>query len=82
MAFSSRKSHLARHSKCHIQIGEQLLGWDNTIQSCNPESTMKLLLATLAILLLAGSIFADYKWRQWMAARKSQHHNPDRRDLE
>jgi hypothetical protein len=34
---------------------------------------MKFLLAILAILLLAGSFFADYKWRQWMAARKSDH---------
>lgn len=33
---------------------------------------MKWLLAILAILFLAGSIFADYKWRQWMAARRRE----------
>jgi hypothetical protein len=40
---------------------------------------MKLFFAILAILLLAGSVFADYKWRQWMAARRAQHdsRNPD-----
>jgi len=33
---------------------------------------MKLLLAILAILLVAASLFADYKWRRWMAARKAE----------
>lgn len=31
---------------------------------------MKLLLAILAAALVAASLFADYKWRQWIAARK------------
>jgi hypothetical protein len=31
---------------------------------------MKILIAILAILLIAASFFADYKWRQWIAARK------------
>ena len=31
---------------------------------------MKWLLAILAIVILLGSFLADYKWRQWMAARK------------
>jgi len=31
---------------------------------------MKYLLATLAIVFITGTLFADYKWRQWMAARK------------
>jgi hypothetical protein len=30
---------------------------------------MKILLGILAILLLAASLFADYKWRKWIAAR-------------
>ena len=34
---------------------------------------MKIILAILAILILAGSIFADYKWRRWMAARRAEH---------
>ena len=31
---------------------------------------MKLLLGILALLLVSFSVFADYKWRKWMAARK------------
>ncbi len=31
---------------------------------------MKILLGILAILLVTASLFADYKWRQWIAARK------------
>jgi hypothetical protein len=30
---------------------------------------MKIILGILAILIIALSLFADYKWRQWMAAR-------------
>lgn len=33
---------------------------------------MKWLFITVAVVLLAGSFYADYKWRQWMAARKSE----------
>jgi hypothetical protein len=31
---------------------------------------MKIFLGILALLLVAASLFADYKWRQWIAARK------------
>jgi hypothetical protein len=31
---------------------------------------MKILLGILALVLVAASVFADYKWRQWMAARR------------
>jgi hypothetical protein len=31
---------------------------------------MKIFLGILAIVLVAASVFADYKWRQWMAARR------------
>ena len=31
---------------------------------------MKFLLGILAVILVAVSFFADYKWRQWMAARR------------
>ena len=31
---------------------------------------MKILLGILAIVLVAASVFADYKWRQWMASRR------------
>lgn len=28
---------------------------------------MKIFLIVVSILIIAGSIFADYKWRQWIA---------------
>jgi hypothetical protein len=33
---------------------------------------MKLLLGILALLFAAGSIYADYKWRRWMARRTAE----------
>jgi hypothetical protein len=37
---------------------------------------MKTLFAILVAVLVAASFFADYKWRQWMAARKAQRQEP------
>jgi hypothetical protein len=31
---------------------------------------MKIILGILAVLIIAASLFADYKWRQGMAARR------------
>jgi len=31
---------------------------------------MKIVLGILALVLVAASVLADYKWRQWMAARR------------
>jgi general stress protein CsbA len=31
---------------------------------------MKILLGILAVVLVAASLFADYKWRRWIAARR------------
>jgi hypothetical protein len=31
---------------------------------------MKIFLGILAVVIVAASVFADYKWRQWMAARR------------
>jgi len=39
---------------------------------------MKLVLVIIAALIVSGSLFADYKWRQWMAARRREHDH-DRR---
>jgi len=33
---------------------------------------MKLLLTVAGVLLIAVFIFADYKWRRWMAARRRE----------
>lgn len=32
---------------------------------------MKLLLIIAAVLIVAGSFYADYKWRQWLARHRS-----------
>ncbi len=37
---------------------------------------MKLFLVLVAVALLAGSLYADYKWRQWISARR--HDRSDR----
>jgi hypothetical protein len=31
---------------------------------------MKILIGILALVLIVASFVADYKWRQWMAARR------------
>jgi hypothetical protein len=31
---------------------------------------MKIVLGILAVLFIVASFVADYKWRQWMAARR------------
>jgi hypothetical protein len=31
---------------------------------------MKLILGIVGVVVVIGSFIADYKWRQWMAARK------------
>jgi hypothetical protein len=33
---------------------------------------MKILLGIGALLLVAASLVADYKWRRWMAARRQE----------
>jgi hypothetical protein len=33
---------------------------------------MKFILIIVAVLVLAGSLVADYKWKQWMAARRHE----------
>lgn len=35
-------------------------------KSCDPVEAMKILFGILAVLVVAASLFADYKWRQWM----------------
>jgi len=39
-------------------------------------SPMKLLLGIFAVIFVVASLIADYKWRQWMAARRPQRHEP------
>jgi hypothetical protein len=31
---------------------------------------MKIAIIIVVVVLVAASVFADYKWRQWMAARR------------
>ena len=35
---------------------------------------MKIFLIAVAILIIAGSIFADYKWRHWIARYRRDRH--------
>ena len=39
---------------------------------------MKLVLIVVVGLVLAGSLLADYKWRQWLAARRRERDGSDR----
>jgi hypothetical protein len=39
-------------------------------KSCDPEYAMKIFLGILAVVVVLASFWADYKWRQWMAARR------------
>ncbi len=40
-------------------------------------SAMKLLFGLIVLLLIALSFLADYKWKQWIAARKRDREPPD-----
>jgi hypothetical protein len=33
---------------------------------------MKVLVAIVVAVIVAASLFADYKWRRWMAARRTE----------
>jgi hypothetical protein len=37
---------------------------------CNPDSAMKILVGIFVILIVVASFYADYKWRQWITARR------------
>jgi len=37
---------------------------------------MKLIFILVAAVVIAGSLFADYKWRQWMNARRRDRNHP------
>jgi hypothetical protein len=34
---------------------------------------MKIVLVIVVLLVVAGSVFADYMWRRWMADRRRDH---------
>jgi len=34
------------------------------------ETAMKIFLGIVALVCVAASLFADYKWRRWIAARR------------
>ena len=37
-------------------------------------------LIILGVILLSASLFADYKWKQWMAARRRERDTADNAD--
>jgi hypothetical protein len=41
-------------------------------RSCDPDISMKLLIAFVALILIALSLVADYKWKRWIAARQQE----------
>jgi hypothetical protein len=34
---------------------------------------MKIILIVIVLIVVVASVFADYKWRQWMANRRRDH---------
>ena len=52
--------------------------------ACDPEEAMKILLGILAVLVVAASFYADFKWRRWLASHRTGENSsaeapPDRR---
>lgn len=37
---------------------------------------MKIIFAGVILLVVVASLFADYKWKQWMAARRASGRDP------
>jgi hypothetical protein len=35
-------------------------------------NSVMIALTIVAVVIVAGSFYADYKWRRWMAARKNE----------
>jgi hypothetical protein len=33
---------------------------------------VKLILIVVAVVVIGGSVFADYRWRRWMASRRAE----------
>ena len=54
------------HPSAHFcgRTGYHDLQLHRFLNPCDPEDAMKILL------VVAGFLIADYKWRQWMAARR------------
>jgi hypothetical protein len=38
---------------------------------------MKLLLALVVLCVIAGSLYADYRWKRWMAQQREQRERDD-----
>ena len=54
----------------YLQLFIELLLTDNWQLKAVGSLFMKIFLGILALVLVAATVFADYKWRQWMAARR------------
>jgi hypothetical protein len=59
----SRRARLFRHARADLDKIDSA--------SAFPDLLM-LILTILAVLVIAGSFYADYKWRQWMAERRKE----------
>jgi hypothetical protein len=63
-------AHAFTSSLIHFFTGS-LLHWFTGL-SCDAESAMKIFLAVVAVIVVAALLVGDYKWRQWMAARRRE----------
>ncbi len=63
---------------CDFRIGWEEIGYlllftgFIALHSCDYESAMKILLGIIVLVVVLASVIADYKWRQWMAARRRE----------
>lgn len=42
----------------------------HVLAPCDHEFVVKIILIVIVLVVVAASVFADYKWRQWMAAHR------------
>ena len=42
------------------------------MERSDAEAAMKILLGIVAVVVLVATLFADYKWKQWMAQRRRE----------
>jgi hypothetical protein len=60
--------------QCFYGAGREMGNYSYHPNSCDSVEAMKIFLGILAVLVVAVSLIVDYKWRQWMAARRRDRH--------
>ena len=72
-----KRTTLDGHSQ-RGNIGLSHSAYQAFVRSLWPD--MKVFLGIFALALVAATIFADYKWKQWIAARRQEREHTNRRD--